>query len=344
MKKPSIIIVPPVTTQILEAEMVAGIVVDTNRFIDDGSGIEIIYPKGHRNHQEVKQSFNQPRDPAGSSTGGQWSAARGNAGPRGMAGNGGAGASAIPNASDLTKVKQLGGSTGAALMQDADGNKYVVKYGNSPEHVTSESAVNDIYKAAGVPIPEHKLDVSDPERPAQITAFVPSTPMGELKGDAKDMAIDQVKQHFAVDALVGNWDVIGMVGDNVLMGNDGKAYRVDNGGSLTFRAQGGEKPFGNQVGELDTMRASRTGKPVFGSLTNAEVAVQIRNLEPRTAAIIAATPRALRSTMQTRLQYMVDWASTKAWTFPGYTGESAQDQVWVELMTEEQLKQKGLLD
>ena len=208
----------------------------------------------------------------------------------------------------MTKVKSLGGSTGAMLMKDANGNKFVVKEGNSPEHVRSEAATNDIYKAAGVAVPDHYLDESDPDAPKQVTKFIDGEPLSQVDGDLRDRAIADIQKGFAVDALVANWDVIGMEQDNILVTPDGKAYRADNGGSLRFRAQGAGKNFGPEVKELTSLRESEQGEPIFGSLSDQDVADQIGGIVAKKDRILSATPDDLREVMSQRIEYMKNWA------------------------------------
>src|SRR4051812_44294528 len=61
------------------------------------------------------------------------------------------------NLSHLKTVKALGGSTGATLVEDSLGNKFVLKRGASPEHVKEEFAAEEMYRAAGVAIPASRL-------------------------------------------------------------------------------------------------------------------------------------------------------------------------------------------
>jgi len=237
----------------------------------------------------------------------------------------------IPAASELKTVKTLGGSTGAKLAVDADGNQFVVKGGNSPEHVRSEAAANDIYRAAGAPVPDHRLDESNPSQPKQITRFVDGKPLGAVKGEAFEKAAAALREDFATDALVANWDVIGMSRDNVLVPNDGSPpMRVDNGGSLAFRAQGGPKAFGPKVGELDTLRTSDQGRAIFGKLTDGQVASQIKRLAGRRASIIKATPEPLREVMGQRLDYMERWAKER--------GARAAEVLTIRIVTEDEIR------
>jgi HK97 family phage portal protein len=218
----------------------------------------------------------------------------------------------LPDASDLTKVRSLGGSTGAMLAQDKSGNSFVVKGGNSPEHIRSEAAANAVYEAAGVSVPRTKLDESNPGKPKQISEYVEAKTLASVKGAAREKAIAEIQKGFAADALLANWDVVGLEQDNILVPKSGPPLRVDNGGSLTFRAQGKDKPFGPEVGELDSLRTSQQGKPIFGSLKDEDIASQIGDLSARRDKILAATPEPLRSTMSQRLDYMEKWAKGKS--------------------------------
>lgn len=237
----------------------------------------------------------------------------------------------IPDASAMKTVGTLGGSTGAVLTEDADGNQYVVKGGNSAEHIRSEAAANDLYAAAGVPVPPHRLDDSNPDAPKQITRFVEGKPIGDLSGEAFQTAAAKLSENFATDALLANWDVVGMSGDNVLVAKDGTPMRVDNGGALTFRAQGGPKVFDEKVGELESMRTSDQGRRVFGKLTNGQIASQIRDLGRRRASILRATPKALRGTMSARLDYMERWAKENG-------ARAADDAITLAIVDERTLR------
>ena len=223
----------------------------------------------------------------------------------------GSGFSSAPAASELSRVSSLGGSTGAILSEDDAGNRYVVKGGNSPDHIKSEAAANSIYRAAGVPIPKSRLDDSDPESPKQVSEYVKAKPLAAVSGPARARAIAEIQKGFAVDALLANWDVVGLEEDNILVPDSGPPLRVDNGGSLKFRAQGKDKPFGPVVGELDSLRQSEQGEPIFGSLTDEQIAAQIDDVVGRRDKILSATPPAIRDVMSQRIDYMEQWASKK---------------------------------
>lgn len=149
---------------------------------------------------------------------------------------------AFPSSLDgLKEIKRLGGSTGAVLVEDSNGNRFVKKAGASPEHLMEESKADLLYAKMGLAVPEHKIYKDSDGIPVKLARFIEGQSFGDLSGDAKTAAMAELKKGFAIDALMGNWDVLGMDGDNVLVDKNGKVWRIDNGGSLRYRAQGQPK-------------------------------------------------------------------------------------------------------
>lgn len=196
----------------------------------------------------------------------------------------------IPHPSELKTQSSLGGSTGAYLKTDNEGNKFVEKGGSSPEHIRSEHLADKIYQAAGVSVPDAALHETD-KGPRKVSKHISGTPLSDLSGEAKQKAIDDLKKNFATDALLANWDVVGLNQDNILVDKNGTAHRIDNGGSLKFRAMGKPKEFGPVASEIDSMRTSPQGKAVFGSLTDKEIADQVKDLVGKKDAIIDAAKK-----------------------------------------------------
>lgn len=144
-------------------------------------------------------------------------------------------------------VQNLGGSTGAKLVIDKYGNRYVKKTGKDKAHITSEYEALQLYKALGVQVPSiHKFDKDKGELYTQYidNAF-------QIDSDSY-YAKSSISRNFAIDALLANWDVVGLGYDNILQAING-FYRVDVGGSLDKRAQGEDKVFGPEVNELKTL-------------------------------------------------------------------------------------------
>lgn len=215
----------------------------------------------------------------------------------------------------LAHVGSLGGSTGAQLVQDADGKRYVLKRGANPGHLREEATADALYRAIGLDVPQSKI-YETPSGPAKLAEFVPGRSLAALK-DADppkySAAVAKLKEGFAADALLGNWDVVGLSADNVLVTEDGRVLRIDNGGSLRYRAQGAPKGanWSTAVGELASLRSQAvnpSAKEVFGDLTDAQVVKQIKALAKKRAAILAAAPDDLKSTLAGRLDTMEAWA------------------------------------
>lgn len=223
--------------------------------------------------------------------------------------------SATPPPSTLTVVKTLGGSTGAKLAKGEDGKEYVIKGGNSGDHIRSESAADELYRAAGVNVPKQQVH-DTPDGPQKVAEFIKGKTLQELKvSNPKqyEAAVKKLRKHFVVDALLGNRDVVGMNLDNIVVGKGGKVFRVDNGGSLTFRAQGKQKDFGPDVDEINTLRdptVNPSAASVFGRLTDKEVNTQINALMKKKQAVLAAAPsQQIREALEKRFDSLAKWQS-----------------------------------
>lgn len=138
----------------------------------------------------------------------------------------------IENIGPVKKVKELGGSTGAKLYQNNNGEKFVLKKGNSKDHAFNEYVALNLYRMAGAAVPQA---LWDEQNETLITRFVENTKPFTYE------YIDSLAQGYLLDVLFANWDVVGMSLDNVLVTPDGKAVRVDVGGALFYRAQGTPK-------------------------------------------------------------------------------------------------------
>lgn len=217
-----------------------------------------------------------------------------------------------PNPDQLTTVKTLGGSTGAVLAE-ANGQKFVVKAGKTPGHIANESQADELYAAAGVAVPRQQLHVDANGVQKKVAEFINGKTLGDLKVQDKakyDAAVKKLQKDFVADALLGNYDVVGMNLDNIVV-KGGKVYRVDNGGSLTFRAQGKNKPFTDDVTEISTLRDSSVNSAsagIFGSLSDKEISAQITKLLKRKELILAAArTEELRLTLGKRMESLQKW-------------------------------------
>ena len=155
----------------------------------------------------------------------------------------------LPNdLSDITVGASPGGSTGAKLATDAQGNKFIYKTGGGAtpsEHVENEAATDIFYRDMGIKCPECRI-YKENGKTVKLSKFVENgTLLGDWLGKATKTQRDDMKKKllkgFATDVLLGNWDVIGMGADNIIIDELGEPWRIDNGGAMGFRAQGTPK-------------------------------------------------------------------------------------------------------
>lgn len=212
----------------------------------------------------------------------------------------------------LKEVKSLGGTTGAKLVKDpATGTQYVMKKGNSPDHIREESAADLAYEALGVNVPKHKL-FETLDGPVKLAEYVEGKQLNQLSLVGKANAMANLRENFAADALLANWDVVGTGYDNIIVSKDGKAHRIDNGGSLRYRAQGSKvgKNFDAAPTELFSMRdhaVNGQSADVFGALAYKDVMEQTRTLvADKTKVLNSVADPDLKTTLSNRLKTM-DW-------------------------------------
>lgn len=212
----------------------------------------------------------------------------------------------FPEITDTKLVKALGGSTGAILVEDKAGKQYVMKKGNSKEHVEEEYLANCIYKLFDVNVPNMKLYKGKDES-VLLSDFMPDTI--DANSIMDDQLRDDIAEHFVLDCLLANWDIY--KNDNILNNNEnGEFVRVDNGGALRFSAQGRPKGdhFTDDVDELDSM-AFHNPHMVEG-LTDAKIKKQIKQILVKGDNILSLIEDAeLKEKMTERLFDLKDFVS-----------------------------------
>lgn len=170
--------------------------------------------------------------------------------------------------SALKVVKTLGGSTGAKLVEDNDGNQYVLKKGSNTNsgHVKSEYLSNQLYGILGLRTPDYEL-YDDNGEAILLSRFISGTHV------PNSTDFQKMSEGFMADVLLANWDVY--QNDNCLI-NDatGDVIRVDNGGCLNYRAQGSQKTFDGNV--YDTWKSMLRYNPgIANKLTENDQLKQI---------------------------------------------------------------------
>lgn len=224
-------------------------------------------------------------------------------------------ASFFPSSIDgLEQVKSLGGSTGAKLVRDPEtGRQYVLKRGANQEHLRSEFATDRIYELMGANVPSGKL-YETRQGPVKLTEFIEGKSLGDIPKSERAKYTAQLHKHFAVDAVLGNWDVVGLSEDNVLIDKSGKAWRIDNGGSLNFRAQGAKKTdsqWNDNPVELWSMRdpsLNKSAASAFSDISPKAIYDQIFELKRKAPRIIKLAPASTAKILSNRIDQAVKLA------------------------------------
>lgn len=151
---------------------------------------------------------------------------------------------------DLTLIDQNEPSNDEPTNDPVSGDKFYVKKAKSKDHAAVEVLANDLYRLAGVPVPDVFMGTDGETVGSKIVAG-----KREKLTDATPEQLQEIHESLVIDAWLANWDVVGLEYDNIVI-TDGKPYRIDAGGALRYRAQGGSKGalFGSTVGELESLR------------------------------------------------------------------------------------------
>lgn len=215
----------------------------------------------------------------------------------------------------LKVVRSLGGSTGAELVEDARGARWVRKRGASADHILEETLADAAYQRAGVPVPRFKLYTTD-AGPVKLAEYIEGQTLGQWSRSAtvlqKAEARAQLQAHFHIDALLANRDVVGLDVDNVLVDKAGKLWRIDNGGSLRYRAQGGVKDGWDEF-PLDfwSMRDRAAHPEVAEWFHDLDVFKSAAGIERMDVdAIAGALGNELGAVVRARAEHLKDWAAT----------------------------------
>lgn len=197
-------------------------------------------------------------------------------------------ASNLPSMDSWIQTGPQGGSNPGGKFRDPSGQEWYCKFPGDEATAKSEILAAKLYGLAGLSGQDAIL-VSKGGKVGIATKWVD---IKKAPSAAALSKVDGVHSGFAVDAWLGNWDVVGMSLDNLQIGPDGKAHRVDAGGSLEYRAQGAKKPFGTKVEEIDALRdvvKNPHAAAVFAKMTKADIVASVAKV----AAISDVTIRAM---------------------------------------------------
>lgn len=166
--------------------------------------------------------------------------------------------------SGLTRIAGQKGSHEGAVYQAADGSQWYIKTAPSEEHGRSEVLTADLYALVRADGGNPIVVVGGEGAPGLTPGYQVASEW--LEGSRRLNEDDltgaswtiraRLREDFAADAWLANWDVAGTDWSNILMSRNQVPYRIDGGGALEFRALGAKKGqlFGTYVGEWDTLR------------------------------------------------------------------------------------------
>jgi DNA polymerase III epsilon subunit-like protein/ADP-ribose pyrophosphatase YjhB (NUDIX family) len=224
--------------------------------------------------------------------------------------------------SNWKKTGTQAGSNQGAFYTDPDtGNQYYVKKPKSDKHFANEILGGALYEEAGVKFGRAYKGIDKNGNSVLVSPLVEGSDadFADKKSNADVKSTTQ--SDFAVDAWLGNYDVIGLEYDNVLTDKDGNVTRIDAGGSLLFRAQGGtDKEFGPEATQVDSMRDSKQNPQaaeIFGDMTDEQIAESVKKVQAVSEEKIdelvdaafpddADTAEQLKTTLKARRQYLID--------------------------------------
>jgi hypothetical protein len=133
----------------------------------------------------------------------------------------------VPDYGDISMWKEVGyasqaGSNEGGFFKDPYGKKYYIKKGRSQSHVDNETLATAFYNELGLPSPAQGFGMRDGE--LYLVSPIISDE-GNFRGMLRNEEfMSQVRDGFAVDAWLSNYDVTGMEYDNIVPGPDGQPW------------------------------------------------------------------------------------------------------------------------
>lgn len=254
---------------------------------------------------------------------------------------------------DLALVKFMeGGSHPVALYESADGDRFIVKTGQTRQQFENEVAAENVYRVLGYPVADSKL-IEVEGQPAKIAEYLTDgfslREFRETFRDRPDLiqkVYDDLADGMLIDAYLFNYDSIGVnMQDNVLIrvaevpSDDGETletvptvYRIDSGG--TFDTKAFEDMPRNEPFFYDSLKVMQKNYPYL-RLSASDLIAQISDLVLNSDEILNAVPQRLQTYMAQRLQYMADQLSAVDILTPVSGMSEPQTEAFFEKMREQ---------
>lgn len=149
---------------------------------------------------------------------------------------------------ELSEMEEIGGNLGGtnpgAVFQSSSGQKYYAKQpGLAATQVWTEVLTGRLYELAGIPAARTYAGIRSGWSGGLwvVSEWVDHTTdvLDRLEEPSSDW-VQEALMGFAVDAWVGNYDVVGDIYTNLVTVEDAP-FRLDNGAGLYFTATGKEK-------------------------------------------------------------------------------------------------------
>ncbi len=260
--------------------------------------------------------------------------------------------------SDHNQLKELGSLDGITrptlLLDEATGEKYVVKDGAHPTQAEIEYKANQIYHALKIPVPESKLYERD-GRKTFVARFIEGDTHAAYDGTRDSSERYNLKKNigsgYIADAILSNLDVVAN-GKNVIVGtSDGRAYRIDVGGSLTLSASGRERLWqADDITNLDSLRDNKyiNSAQIYGRVSYPELAEQIIDFRKNMSAVHDLVKKGVLTTQEYSVieSRLVKIEEKYAYITETYNQHNSQGEIpkWFDRIVSENEKIKPLRD
>lgn len=177
--------------------------------------------------------------------------------------------------------------------------KYYVKFAENPDHIWTEYAADELYRAAGVAVPDSRVVMVE-GRLGRASRWV------EEGADLPASESSTLEDGAAMDMLLANWDVVYNSANTMEV--DGKILRPDSGSALDMWATGvykKEGTWGEEVHELeqgtDKQKLWEGMRQEYSELTDDKLKQQVQTIKERlTDEVIDAVVGSIRRPREAR--------------------------------------------
>lgn len=180
----------------------------------------------------------------------------------------------------------LGSNSGGKY--EEGGKTFYKKYYKDGDQAKVEALTGKIYEGLGIKTFKPKYSKED-GRHAITTEWNPhveTTKPSDYENLSPEDAHHLAKMfHGAV--LTKNWDIAGLEFDNILKHKDGGFMSIDHGGAFHYRAMGGKKDYGPDIGEHSSLLGNSNASGYIFSQVKAQhpdafhkAAQAVRNFGP----------------------------------------------------------------